>query len=153
MAIIFERDFGRVWSDGVSPYVFSATLRIPEQQEFEELAKTTFRLIKTMSGQFGSIYTVMDFRLCLALPDYMTEKFVVDHLSHQSRLGVRHHAFITPYNARFDSVLTLAALRCNSGPITIHYTFEDALRKINESRSSLAKRSRKRWWTDLFQRD
>lgn len=131
MAIVFERDFGRVWSDGATPYVFCSVVRVPSITELEDLAAKQLELIKETKSTFGHVFSILDLRLCPPLPMAVSLYYISHVLPGQFKMGVKHKAVVEPEEKNSREVFLKAFLSVRSQPISLHTSFEKALEEIN----------------------
>jgi hypothetical protein len=143
MPIVFERDFGRVWFDGTTPYIFSSVVRIPQVAELDELSTKQIELIRELKSSFGIVYSLLDLRQCPPLPPPFASHYITSILPNQFREGVLHKAVVEPEEKKSREVFLKAFLSVTHQPISLHHSFEKALMEINrlhaERKNSLRK--------------
>jgi hypothetical protein len=135
MAIVFDRDFGRVWSDGTTPCVFSSVVRVPSKIEMEDLAAKQLELIRELKHSFGNVYSILDLRLCPTVPMPIIVHYITSVIPQQFKAGLLHKAFVAPQERESYEVLIEAFTGITDMPISLHATFETALNKINDKRT------------------
>jgi hypothetical protein len=131
MPIVFERDFGKVWFDGTTPYIFSSVVRIPHEAELNELASKQIELIRELKSTFGNVYSLLDLRQCPPLPAQFASHYINNILPNQFREGVLHKAVVEPEEKKSREVFLKAFLSVTHQPISLHQSFEKALTEIN----------------------
>ena len=134
MAILFDRDFGRVWSDGATPYIFSSIVRVPQLHELDELAAKQIQMIRELKHTFGDVYSILDLRLCPVVPQQVIWHYINKIVPGQFKAGVKHKAFVVPEEKKSLEILTEIFTTVAHLPISLHRSFEDALSKINQER-------------------
>lgn len=127
MAILFERDFGRVWSDGTTSCVFASLSRAPSAEEMEELAERQLQLIRELRKKFGYVYSILDLRVCPPLPHSVIVRYISSIMPRQFKAGVKHKALIKPQERLAREIVANAIPMIEDMPISIHTSFEDAL--------------------------
>jgi hypothetical protein len=135
MAIVFDRDFGRVWSDGTTPCVFSSIVRVPQLHELDELALKQIQVIQELKHTFGNVYSILDLRLCQVIPEQVVRHYIGKIMPGQFRAGVKHKAFVAPEEKKSLGVFMAAFAEIAALPVSIHGTFEEALNEINQKRT------------------
>ena len=143
MAILFDRDFGRVWSDGTSPCVFSSLVRVPEKIEIEELSEKKFRLIEELRRKFGYVYSILDLHLCPTIPRPIVEYYMTTIMPRQFKAGLEHQAIVEPEEKQSCEIIQSALSQFPQHPISMHYSFESALEIITQMRSKRLSHGRK----------
>jgi hypothetical protein len=139
MAIVFDRDFGRVWSDGTTPCVFSSLVRVPTKEEIDELADKQLQLIRELKHGFGSVYSILDLHLCPLVPYPIILHYVATTMPRQFKAGIKHKAFVAPEESKSYKVIVKSFMAIADQPISLHASFENALSKINEVRVKYSK--------------
>jgi hypothetical protein len=134
MAILFDRDFGRVWSDGTTPCVFSSIERVPHKAEMEELVEKQLQLVRELKFKFGKVYSILDLRVCPQMPDLVIEHYLTNVLPRQFKAGVKHKAIVEPGEKISREIFVLALNGCTHMPISVHTSFEKALDTITKLR-------------------
>jgi hypothetical protein len=132
MAILFDRDFGRVWSDGATPYIFSSVVRVPEKECLYELVEKQLELIREMQRKFGSVYSIIDLHLCPPASQQLVNEYVMEIIPRQFKAGLKFKAIVKPGDKNSEKQLAMALARIGPLPIRVHATFEEALQFINE---------------------
>lgn len=150
MAIVFDRDFGRVWSDGATPYIFSSVVQVPRQEELNELVEKQLVLIKELKRKYGEVYSILDLRLCPLLPSPIIQHYVDHIVPMQFKAGLKHKAFVVPQEKKSFEVLAHAFVSLVNLPISIHDTFENALDKLNQKHAIAKTALRQKSFFDLF---
>jgi hypothetical protein len=135
MAIVFDRDFGRVWSDGTTPCVFCSVIRIPQRKELDELAEKQLEVINTLKQAFGDVYSISDLRLCPPAEPQIAQYYASKIISRQFRAGIKHKAFVVPEEKRSREIFHQALSFTQDFPISLHASFEEALNEINQKRT------------------
>jgi hypothetical protein len=131
MAIVFERDFARVWSDGATPYIFCSVVRVPTIAGLDDLAAKQLELIKEIKSTFGYVYSILDLRLCPPLPVAISNYYVSKVLPNQLKKGVKHKAIVEPEEKNSREVFLKAFLVVRHQPISLYTSFEKALEDMN----------------------
>lgn len=134
MAILFDRDFGRVWSDGTTSCVFCSVTRVPNKEEMDELAEKQLQLIRELKIKFGYVYSILDLRLCPPIPSPIMLHYISNIMPLQFKAGVKHKALIEPEEKASMEVVKKALHLMVDLPISLHSTFEKALVTINQLR-------------------
>jgi hypothetical protein len=134
MAIVFDRDFGRVWSDGATPCVFSSLVRVPTKTEMDDLADKQLELIRELTRSFDKVYSILDLRLCPPVPMPIIVHYITSIIPQQFNAGLVHKAFVAPEERKSYEVLIEAFTVMTEMPISLHTTFENALNMINDKR-------------------
>lgn len=132
MAILFDRDFGRVWTDGATPYVFCSVIRIPEKEHLHELAEKQLTLIRDVRRKFGLSYSILDLHLCPQVPAELADEYFKDIISRQFKAGLKLKAIVKPEDKELQKQLEWAVHQLPQLPISLHNTFEEALTYINQ---------------------
>ena len=135
MAILFDRDFGRVWSDGTSPCVFSSLVRVPEKIEMQELAEKKLALIQELRRKFGYVYSILDLHVCPSIPEFVAEYYMSNIVAQQFKAGVEHQAIVQPEEKTSCEIFQRTLSQFAKHPISMHHSFESALEAITEMRS------------------
>jgi hypothetical protein len=135
MAIVFDRDFGRVWSDGATPYVFSSIVRVPQLRELDELAGKQLEMIRDLKRVFGDVYSIIDLRLCPVVPEQIVRHYIGKIVPGQFKAGVKHKAFVVPEEEKSQEVFAHTITQIVGLSISMHSSFEDALNEINRKRT------------------
>jgi hypothetical protein len=143
MAIVFDHDFGRVWSDGTTPCVFSSIVRVPQREELDELAEKQLGMLAELKHTFGDVYSILDLRLCPLLDWQIAQYYTLKIISRQFRAGLKHKAFVAPEEQRSREVFDQALSLVPDLPISLHTSFEDALREVNRKRTQSGSRKLK----------
>jgi hypothetical protein len=152
MAIIYDRDFGRVWSDGTTPCVFSAVVRVPTNEELDELAGKQLQLIRELKRSNNHVYSILDLRHCPVVPSATLMHYMVDILPKQFKAGLKHKAVVAPEEKKSNEVIVNTILSITGMPLSMSTTFENALNKINEKRMLDKTERRRSFWDALFDR-
>jgi hypothetical protein len=134
MAILFDRDFGRVWWDGTTPFVFASVVRVPVKKEMDALAEKQIELIREVKSKFGDVYSILDLSLCPVLPNPIILHYVTTIAPRQFRAGVMHKAFVMPGEKEPFQLLVKSFTLISHFPVSLHTSFENALDEINRRR-------------------
>ena len=145
MAIVFDHDFGRVWSDGTTPYVFSSVIRVPGKDELDELAHRQLELVRELKRKFGDVYSILDLRLCPVVPSHIILYYVTKIVPLQFKAGLRHKALVAPEKKEALEVLVKAFHSITNLSISMHSSFESALSIVNEKRTEVNSHSKRRF--------
>ena len=143
MAILFDRDFGRVWSDGTSPCVFSSLVRVPEKIQIEELSEKKFHLIQELKRKFGYVYSILDLHLCPSIPSPIVEYYMTNIMARQFKAGLEHQAIVEPEEEQSYEIIQQVLSQFPKHPISMHDSFENALEIITQMRSKRLSNSHK----------
>jgi hypothetical protein len=131
MAILFDRDFGRVWSDGTTPYLFTAITRTPQKRELDELAEKQIEMIGELKHSFHDVYAILDLRLCSPVTAPFVRHYISRIVPRQFKIGLKHEAFVVPREKKAKEVLIHALISIDHLSISLHSSFENALNEIN----------------------
>jgi hypothetical protein len=143
MAIVFEQDFARIWSDGATPYIFCSVVRVPTIAGVEDLAAKQLELIKELKSTFGYVYSMLDLRLCPPLPVEISNYYISEVLPRQFKKGVKHKAIVEPEEKKSNEVFLKAFLAVRHQPISLYTSFEMALKEMNRLSANEKPLSRK----------
>jgi hypothetical protein len=135
MAIVFDRDFARVWSDGTTPCVFSSVVRAPGREELDELTEKQLGMIAELRHTFGDVYSILDLRLCPPVDPQIAQHYTRKIIPRQFKAGLTHKAFVKPEEKKSKEVFSQALHLIKDLPISVHTSFEDALNEINQKRT------------------
>jgi hypothetical protein len=135
MAVVFDRDFARVWSDGATPYIFSTVMRVPGLGELDELANKHIEMIRELKRTFGEVYSVLDLRLCPPVPESVVRHYITKILPRQFKTGLKHKALVLPEEKKSQDLLFNAMKLMEGMPVSIHSTFSKALNEVNRKRT------------------
>jgi hypothetical protein len=133
MAVRFDRDFARVWSDEATPYIFTSLLRIPERAEVADLATMQLELVHDFNRTFREAYSIIDIHLCPSIPEHFLPDYLHQGVLRQFKAGLKHKAFIAQEKNATDT-LTVAISAMEKFPISVHNSFENALKEVNTLR-------------------
>lgn len=145
MAILFDRDFGRVWSDGATPCIFTSVTRAPGKQELDDLAEKQIEMIRELKREFTDVYSILDLQRCTSMARNLAEYYFSTLAPRQFKTGVRHMAVVMPEEKTSQETVLQSLLFTGGLSISTHPDFEKALAEINflrtEGKSSPAKKS------------
>ena len=150
MAIVFDRDFGRVWSDGATPYIFSSIVFVPQPEELNELVEKQLGLIRELKRKYGEVYSILDLRLCPQLPAPIIQHYIDHIVPLQFKAGLKHKALVATHEKKSFEVLAHAFISIANLPLSIHYTFENALDKLNQKHALAKAEVRPKSFFSLF---
>jgi hypothetical protein len=101
----------------------------------DELAGHQLKLIQELKHTFGDVYSILDLRFCPPVPAPLARHYVARIVPLQFKAGLRHKAFIVPKEKKSLKVLVHAFISIADLPVSIHNSFEDAMRTINHQRT------------------
>jgi hypothetical protein len=153
LAILFDRNFGRVWTDGTTPCVFAQVVSVPQQEELDELADKQLALIRELKRNFGEVYSILDLRFCPLVPAHIIQHYVANVVPLQFDVGLTHKAFVAPEEKKSYEVLVKAFLSITDLSISMHTSFENALNKINQKRTQVKSMAKKKSIFSFFYKD
>ena len=143
MAILFDSDFGRVWSDGTTPYVFTSVTRAPQKKELDELAERQIEMIGELKLTFNDVYSILDLRLCSPITASLIRHYITRMVPRQFKEGLRHKAFVVPREKKAKEILVHALISIDHLSISLHSSFENALSEVNQEWSRAKPADRK----------
>jgi hypothetical protein len=145
VAILFDRDFGRVWSDGATPCVFSSITRAPGKQELDDLAEKQIEMIREVKREFTDVYFILDLQHSTSMARNLAEYYFSTLAPRQFKTGVRHMAVVMPEEKTSQETVLHSLIFTGGLSISTHPDFEKALAEINllrtEGKSSPGKKS------------
>jgi hypothetical protein len=152
MAIVFERDFGKVWTDGTTPCIFCSMVRLPTLEEMKELAQKQLELVKELSGNFKNVFSILDLRYCPLDHGHIVSHYISTVMPQQFKAGIKHKAFVIPEKRKSREIFFKAFLTISNQDVSMHDTFEGALEKINTIRTQPNTKKTKSFFGSLLAR-
>jgi hypothetical protein len=145
VAILFDRDFGRVWSDGATPCIFSALTQAPGKQELDELAEKQIEMIRDLKREFTDVYSILDLQRCTSMARNLAEYYFSTLAPRQFKTGVKHMGVVLPEEKVSQETVQHSLLFTGGLSISTHPNFEKALTEVNllraEGKSSPGKKT------------
>jgi hypothetical protein len=135
MKIAFEAAFGKVWTDNVSPTVFSLISKLPENPAQAILFfETQLDLIKAINKQFRESYLISDFSKTTETTRENLCHHYMEYIPRMVKAKITYISFICPHSS-FESLPVSKKEKLSSAPLGIFPTFVEALAAVNLRRS------------------
>ena len=134
MKIVFESDFGRVWSDNHTPCMYILITGVPPANMIAKFSEAQVDLSKQLYKQFGEAYVLSDFS---RVSEQKSEQLCLYYLEMIPKLiknRISYVAFVCAHKS-MDSIPSDKRDKIKHFPIGLYASFTEALASINVKRS------------------
>jgi hypothetical protein len=144
MKITFHNEFGQVWTDDVSPYIFTLITQVPPSSALAiHYFKAHLDLIQSLRKKFKEAYLISDFSQATNETRDLVCHYYIEFLPKLIKAKISYIAFICP-NDTLEQLPKEKQELLEKAPLGVFPTFVDALADINRKRSqNLAKAYKK----------
>ncbi|MFZ5972738.1 MAG: hypothetical protein ACOYXA_14210 [Bacteroidota bacterium] len=135
MKIAFEADFGKVWTDNLSPNVFTLISKKPASEAQAILFfETQIELAKSIRKQFKEAYLVSDFSQTNDEVRHVLCNYYMEYIPRLVKAKISYMAFVCPLTA-FESLPEEKKKKLSEAPLGIYPDFVEAMAAVNLKRS------------------
>ena len=134
MRVVFEADFGRMWSDNHTPTVYTLITNVPAAQSVASFADAHTELAKALYKKYGEAYLLSDFS---KVSEEKSEELCLFYLELIPRLlknKISYISFVCPHKS-MESIPADKRAKLGNAPVGIYKNFTEALASINLKRS------------------
>lgn len=137
MNVVFQEEFGQVWTDDLTPYVFTLITQVPPTpKEAGRFFEAQVELSRKLCKKYKEAYLVSDFSKTTDAIRGQLCNYYMEYIPRLIKTKVSYIAFICPQNV-FDSLPEEKKAKLSAAPLGIFETFVDALHAVNQRRSGL----------------
>lgn len=134
MKIAFEANFGKVWIDNLTPYVFTLITTVPTPSQAAVFFDTKLELLKSMNKQFKESYLVSDFSKTTENARKELCNYYMEYIPRFVKAKVSYIAFVCPHNT-VELLTPEKKEKLSQAPLGMYPTFVEALASVNLKRS------------------
>lgn len=135
MKIAFEADFGKIWTDNLSPCVFALITKMPASSAQAEIFfETQVELTKTMTKHYKEAYLISDFSESSESTRQQLCSYYMEYIPKLVKARANYLSFVCPHGS-FEKLAPEKKQKLSQAPLGIYPTFTEALAAINLKRS------------------
>jgi len=135
MKIVFNEDFGRVWTDNLTPCVFTLIERVPSSSAHAvRFFKAQIDLTQSLQKKFKEAYLISDFSETTTETRELMCHYYMEFLPQLVKNKISYVAFVCPQNA-FDTISKEKQEKLSHYPLGVFPDFTEALAMVNLKRS------------------
>ncbi|PZR30512.1 MAG: hypothetical protein DI538_22505 [Azospira oryzae] len=135
MKVVFNEAFGRVWTDDVSPYVFTLIDQIPPSSAHViRFFKAQTELAHVLQKKFKEAYLISDFSQAPEETKELLCHYYCELMPQLMKAKIAYLAFICP-DTSFESLPKEKREKLSLAPVGIFPDFTEALAMVNLKRS------------------
>lgn len=135
MKVVFNEEFGRVWTDDVSPYVFTLVDKVPPSSSHViRFFKAQIELAQVLQKKFKEAYLVSDFSQTSPETRELLCHYYIEFIPQLVKNKISYLAFICP-DTSFESLPKEKQEKLSRVPVGIFPDFTEALAMVNLKRS------------------
>jgi hypothetical protein len=135
MKIVFHEHFGRVWTDDVTPCVFTLITKIPPSSSLAvHFFKAQLDLALSLQKKFKEAYLISDFSETSEETRELLCHYYMEFIPKMVKNKISYIAFVCPHST-FESLPKEKKEILGQAPLGVFPTFAEALAAVNLKRS------------------
>jgi hypothetical protein len=135
MKIVFHENFGQVWTDDVSPYVFTLITQIPPSSPYAvKFFQSQIDLAQSLQKKFKESYLISDFSETTEETRELLCHYYMEFIPKLMKNKISYIAFVCPHST-FESLSKEKKEMFEQAPLGIFPTFAEALAAVNLTHS------------------
>ncbi len=135
MKIVFHEHFGQVWTDDVSPYVFTLITQIPPSSVLAvKFFQSQIDLAHSLEKKFKEAYLISDFSETTEDTRELLCHYYMEFIPKLIKNKISYIAFVCPHST-FETLPREKKEKLNEAPLGVFPTFVEALAAVNLKRA------------------
>lgn len=135
MKIVFHDQFGQVWTDDVSPYVFTLITQIPPSSAHAiKFFQAQLDLAQALQKKFKESYLISDFSETTEETRELLCHYYMEFIPKLVKSKISYISFVCPHSS-FESLPKEKQEMLSQAPLGVYPTFVEALAAVNLKRS------------------
>jgi len=135
MKIVFHEQFAQVWTDDVSPYVFTLITQIPPSSVLAvRFFQAQLDLAQSLQKKFKEAYLISDFSETTDETRELLCYYYMEFIPKLVKNKISYISFVCPHSS-FESLPKEKKEMLSKAPLGVFPTFVEALAAVNLKRS------------------